>query len=214
MSKDTEKQLEPLKRGISDIVLSRLEPVSEFELIRCLQKPPYELLSEQALQGNLNLFQSHFLVFHCLHVLRREWAEEGLGFLRIEPLSIGLEAMQSGGQQDAPETRELMSADPLASYYLDFSHFSATSEADVSSLLDGFWSGGLAAPLVEADERSQALIIMELEAMPASQGQLKREFRQRVHQVHPDKGGSHEQMQALQWAYQTLRKVLQHGVCS
>ena len=92
----------PLYNAISDIVMSQVNAISEFELIRMLQRPPYELLSSQALRASLDLFQTHFLVFHCLHRLRIEWQREGVGWLRIEPLALQLVTERVGAEHGAP----------------------------------------------------------------------------------------------------------------
>lgn len=200
-----------MKRAISDILLTQVEPLSEFELIRILQNEPYELLSERALRGSLSLFQTHFLVFHCLYLLRDQWRDEGLCELRIEPLAIACEKPSTNG--NAGSSRTLSKSDPLRDYYLDLSHFESTTTAKVDALLNGFWREmGLSGHAVTADERSQAMLTMQLEAMPENQSQLKRQFRQQVHLKHPDKGGSAEAMQALQQAYQTLTQALEHGI--
>lgn len=203
---------EPLQQAISDIVLGRLAPITEFELIRTLQQPPYELLSERALQGNLDLFQTHFLVFHCLYRLRQDWQSSGLGCLRIEPLAIQLLTLDETTPQAEEAVYSLTQADPLAAYYLDLDNLTTTGEQDVAQLLDNFWRHLVAPPAVKADQRSQALLVMDFEAMPDNLNQLKRQFRRLLHAHHPDKGGAAADMQNLQWAYQVLRQALQCGV--
>lgn len=203
--------MQAMKQAISDILLSQVQPLSEFELIRTLQNEPYELLSERALRGSLSLFQTHFLVFHCLYLLRDQWRAEGVCELRIEPLAIACEKPVV----DAHDSRgtSLSQTDPLAEYYLDFSHFERTTTEKVEALLDGFWRNFASkGQPVTADERSQAMMVMELQTMPENQSQLKRQFRQQVHLKHPDKGGSASAMQALQQAYQVLTKALEHGI--
>ena len=203
--------MQAMKQAISEILLTQVRPLSEFELIRILQHEPYELLSERALRGSLSLFQTHFLVFHCLYMLRDEWRGEGLCELRIEPLAIACEPL--GSSHTKASGRSLRQADPLRDYYLDFTHFESTTTAKVDALLDDFWRefAGLE-QTVTADERSQAMVIMQLETMPASQSQLKRQFRQQVHLKHPDKGGSAAAMQSLQQAYHILSRALAHGI--
>lgn len=198
-----------MKQAISEILLTQVQPLSEFELIRILQNEPYELLSERALRGSLSLFQTHFLLFHCLYVLREQWRGEGFSDLRIEPLAIELQPLADG------HNKGLLSTDPLAEYYLDISHLKETSGDDVEALLDGFWrrfSNDVVT--VSADERSQAMMIMDVQTMPENERQLKRLYRQQVHHKHPDKGGSSDAMQSLQWAYGVLRQVLQNGIRS
>lgn len=203
--------MQRMKQAISDILLAQVQPLSEFELIRRLQNEPYELLSERALRGSLSLFQTHFLVFHCLYLLRDQWREEGLCDLRIEPLAIACEKLDSHNNQASG--RDLKKTDPLREYYLDLSHFESTTTAKVDALLNGFWRDlGIPGHGVTADERSQAMMTMQLETMPETQSQLKRQFRQQVHQKHPDKGGSAAAMQSLQHAYQILTQALEHGI--
>ncbi|RUO26111.1 molecular chaperone DnaJ [Aliidiomarina minuta] len=203
--------MQRMKQAISDILLAQVEPMSEFELIRILQNEPYELLSERALRGSLSLFQTHFLVFHCLYLLRDQWREEGLCELRIEPLAIACE--KQGANNSAETGRTLSNRDPLRDYYLDLTHLESTTTAKVDALLNGFWRElDMSGQAVTADERSQAMMIMQLETMPETQSQLKRQFRQQVHVKHPDKGGSAEAMQSLQQAYQILTQALEHGI--
>lgn len=223
----------PLYDAISEIVLSRVSSISEFELIRMLQYPPYELLSKRALQANLDLFQTHFLVFHCLHRLRLEWWREGLGTLRVEPLAIQLVADSARVGESHPQTQShsvpgaapriesdnngatsaLQTADPLAAYYLDLDNLYATGEQDVERLLDSFWQALRSnEPQVSAAQRSEALVLLNFTAMPDNQAQLKRQFRILLHQYHPDKGGSNVQVRRLQWAYKVLQAALRYGV--
>lgn len=209
MTQQTAPQLRPMKDALANILMAEPEPISEFALIRKLQAKPYELLSTQALQGNLSLFQTHFLVFHCLYSLREHWREEGFCDLRIEPLAIGIEPLP---ESVGPQVAKL---DSLALYYLDFSHFSATTDVDIEALLNSFWQQFVnPCQAVSADERSQAMLIMGLQTMPESTQQLKREYRQQVHHHHPDKGGSSDAMHTLQWAYKILQQALQAGVYS
>lgn len=214
MQKDQTSRLAALKHALADILLARVEPITEFALIKQLQQAPYGVFGTTALQGSLNLFQTHFLVFHCLYLLRADWRQLELGYLRIEPLAIGLEPLPSALAEGDKGTK-VASHDPLQAYYLDLSQLAATSAEDVDALINNFWCQ-LDAPVTEvsADERSQALLVMQLNAMPANEKQLKREFRQRVHQAHPDKGGSAAAMQQLQWAYHVIHNALIGGVHS
>lgn len=209
----------PLQEAIGDIVLGQVAPLSEFELIRALQQPPYELLNKQALQGSLNLFQTHFLVFHCLYRLRNEWQQTGLGLLRIEPLAIQLLSIASASSADTHANHtHLVDDDPLAAYYLDLSNFSSTGAHDVEQLLERFWQRFThsdrtsSAAQITTAQQAQALAVIGLASMPENLVQLKRQYRSQLHVCHPDKGGSNQAVQEVQRAYQVLRKVLQCGV--
>lgn len=212
MTKVNSPNIAPLQQALSDILLGQVAPLSEFELIRKLQAPPFELLREDALQGTLSLFQTHFLVFHGLYRLRQQWRAEGFADLRIEPLAI---EMQPLPEQAHAQHQDIEAADPLAQYYLDIEQLHDTRTVDVEALLDGFWqrfSSG--AKAVSADERSQAMMVLEFDAMPDNLRQLKRRYRQQVHLHHPDKGGDAQTMQQLQWAFGILQGALEAGVHS
>ncbi len=195
-----EQQLWAVQQAIADILLGSPEPVKEFDLIQQLQQPPYQLLSKHALRGELQLFRTHFLVFHCLYRLQAFWRTEQAFELHIDPLAITRKAYQ-------PDSPGLAKTDPLQSYYSDWANMAETTTEDVNALLNSFWQGFTGVAVV-ADELEPALTTLELEQLPASTVALRSQYRRLVHIHHPDKGGEITQMQRIQNAYQLVKNYL------
>ena len=177
--------------------------MSEFELISALKKPPYSVFDTNALSDSLVLFQTHFMLFHVLYHLRKDWRSDGSGELDIGATSIKLSPITI-------DKKTLSKADPLADYYLDWQHFSSTSERDVNEMIDDFWQamGGTNISLQADDatlaEAALCLGIADLDSLNLAQ--LKIQYRKQQHIAHPDKGGSVEEAQKISAAYMVLRK--------
>ncbi len=173
---------------------------TEIELIERLQSQPYEFFDKGALRDPLTLFQTHFLLFHCLYKLRERWREQKKYELFIHTLNIECQPWHKG-------TSALSENDPLAEYYLDLNQLSSTSGADVESMLDDFWQR-MGHSSVTADMPvAEAWQLMEVEP-PASRALIKKQYRKLVHKYHPDKGGSVAKMQKIQKAYRCITGVI------
>lgn len=180
------------------------EGTSEFALIQHLQRPPQPVFGDQVLREPQSLFQTHFVLFHCLYRLRNHWRAQQVGELAIHTTSIRLDSWQPG-------IASLTQADPLQSYYLDWSHFEQTGLDEVNQLLDNFWASmsGVSREPVAPTQLSQARQIFGWEApMPDSRRTLKQRYRELQHQHHPDKGGDPAFCQQIGWAYQVLQTTL------
>lgn len=192
-----EEDIEILSAALSELLES--EPRwTEHQLIERLQQPPYQLFEAEALRDPLSLFQTHFIVFHCLYRLQRQWRAAQHAELSIHTLAVERGAWQAGEEG-------LAEADPLADYYLDLNQLAETSTDDVNRLLDDFWDKMGASPAAVAPSLSldKACEIMAVE-LPLNATELKRQYRRLVHQHHPDKGGSVAMMQQVKKAYQRL----------
>lgn len=190
---------------VGDVLLAQKGPLKEFELIQLLQEPPYSVIDKTALRSELSLFRTHFLVFHALYRLRDQWREEGLFDVHIDALHIQLLPLQASSK-DAEQFPDR--DDKLRRYYLDWDEFSATTEADVSALLNSFWQGMAGQPLLSEEQREIALERLELTSMPESKAELRRSYLRLVHRYHPDKGGTEQQVNAVIEAYQLLVQQL------
>lgn len=175
---------------------------TEHELIESLQGQPYEFFDKEALRDPLTLFQTHFLLFHCLYKLRERWREQRKYELFIHTLNIECQPWHSGVSAVAEN-------DPLAEYYLDLNQLNTTSGADVESMLDDFWRRmGHSSPGVRTDmPAAEAWQIMEVEP-PVARALIKKQYRKLVHKYHPDKGGSVAKMQKIQKAYHRVIEVI------
>lgn len=192
-----EEDISILSAALSEL-LAEQERWSEHALISRLQQPPYEIFESSALSDTMSLFKTHFMVFHCLYLLRSQWRREKVAELDIHTLAIHKKPWQSGLQALQP-------TDPLADYYLDLTQLTGTAADDVEQWLDDFWQQMAGRPQQRQSTLSyaEACDIMQLQE-PFSTVELKRQYRRLIHQYHPDKGGSSQQMLAVKEAYQTL----------
>jgi len=108
------------------------------------------------------------------------------------------------------------SHDALASYYLDWNNFEQTDQESVEALLTSFWSTMGNAQYasfndgdIEAAHRILGLT-WPCAALPREEHnayslkEIKKHYRKKLQQLHPDKGGSREQAQQVISAYQLL----------
>jgi hypothetical protein len=188
------------------------EGFSEHQLLTLLQEPPHAFFAADAMRDPLVLFQTHFLLFHCLYLLRNRWQKNRYASLEITALSIKkiaitslISTVDSATSSHGQTDQLLLNADPLAQYYLDWSHFSNTSSEDVNSLLDSFWKKVYQPQ--SAEDLQHALKIMELEA-PLPLPQLKQQYRRLAQRFHPDKGGESEHFKKICQAFHQLRQSL------
>lgn len=175
---------------------------TEHELIESLQTEPYEFFDKDALRDPLTLFQTHFLLFHCLYRLRQRWREQRKYELFIHTLNIECQPWHSG-------VSALAENDPLADYYLDLNQLDTTSGSDVESMMDDFWRRmGHSSSRVGTDmPAAEAWEIMEVKP-PVTRALVKTQYRKLVHKYHPDKGGSVAKMQKIQKAYHRVIEVI------
>lgn len=186
--------------------------ISEYEIITLLKNPPYALFNDKALRNSLVLFQTHFILFHTLYLLRNEWRTQGIGELNIVTTCIVLTPIIE------KKAKTLETLDPLAQYYLDWNQLNKTSEGDVNALLDSFWDQmiGNTPKYHQTNELEAAFTVLEftdehkqyngeyIDIDSLSIEQLKQQYRKLQHRYHPDKGGSLQKTQALQHAYEIL----------
>lgn len=191
-----------LKAALEEL-LNKQSRWTEYELIQALKAEPYVIFDEQALSDTQALFETHFILFHCLYLIREEWHKH----TELEIYTLEIKAKPRTTDLDnAAHVNALQAQDPLASYYLDWSNFTETTQQNVEQLLNDFWSR-----MTGSTRKRQSMALDEawqqLELAPTSDmGEVKRQYRKRVHQCHPDKGGSVSEMQAIQVAYQRITK--------
>ncbi len=120
-----------------------IKGISEYALIELLKKAPYQFFDEDALRDPLILFKTHFVLFHALYQLKRNWRERNEGELDIHALKISLKPIDKSDaeQNDGAKLRGKVITEPdkLAEYYLDWSNFEKTDRDSVETLLNGFW---------------------------------------------------------------------------
>lgn len=183
---------------------------AEHQLLLLLQKPPHSFFVAGALRDPLVLFQSHFLLFHCLYLLRNKWKKNQYSNLEISALKIQkttfidpCKAYEDIKIDRHIKERVISQSDPLAQYYLDWSHFSSTTSDDVDVLLNRFWKK-MWVPQ-EEKEIQQALMLMELKS-PIPLVELKVQYRRLAQRYHPDKGGDSEHFKKICQAFHQLKQ--------
>ncbi|MGM0554593.1 MAG: DNA-J related domain-containing protein [Pseudomonadota bacterium] len=160
--------------------------LTEHRLISELRDAGVEPFADARLQEPLSLFQTHFLLFHCLYRLRDALAVDG-EWLRIHCLDIGVEAARA-----ACATRsELVTGDPLRAYYLDLSRLEFMDAAAVQALLDRFWAGK-----GHDERRAEALEVLGL-ADPVDADAIRQRYRRLAQRHHPDRGGDTGTLQRI-----------------
>ena len=147
-------------------------------------------------RDSLSLFQAHFLTMNALYQLRmRLWREQQWSLI-ITPLEIGIES-GAGSTAAVPAAAEY---GQLADYYLDWSRFRRADRRSVGELLQTFWRRYIC-----PSDRGKALEVLGLQE-PVTERQIRQRYRQRVMQCHPDRGGTTDDMVALNRAMETLRQ--------
>ncbi len=167
--------------------------LSEFELIRALAADGQSGFQGDRLRDSLSLFQTHFLLFHTLYLLRDELHQRREAHVDIGPLKIQLLPF------DSADGQAVDSHDPLRDYYLDI-HNLATGREEVEGLLNDFWTR-----FARADERGEALQTLGL-SDPVDWATIKQRHRRLAMQHHPDRGGETASLQAINAALAVLAR--------
>ncbi|WP_169334460.1 DNA-J related domain-containing protein [Hahella ganghwensis] len=187
-----------LSKALETILVEQALSMSEYELIKKLSDEPYCIFDEQALSDQLNLFQTHFVLFHALYLLRESrWKNHGT-WIEISPLSIAASSSPQASD-NAARLQVVGKADPLQSYYLDLSNLTDTSRSDVDKLLNNFWEAYL-----NPSQRQSALKILDCES-DADWPTIKGQYRKLAMEHHPDRGGNSQTFTAIREAYEILK---------
>ncbi|MFH2135766.1 MAG: DNA-J related domain-containing protein [Pseudomonadota bacterium] len=185
--------IEGIQNVLGDILDAHPSGLTEHELLKKLAEHEVGLFEEDYFRSPLGLFQRHFLLFHCLYLLRDKLRAAQRSDMEIHCLGIKL-VPYCHTPSDHPAQ-----FDPLAAYYFDLDNFTNTDEQEVLRLLDGFWQR-----FASDEQRDKALAVMEL-AHPTSYAEIKQKYRRLAMQCHPDRGGELAQFQKLEWAMGILR---------
>ncbi len=187
------RKVEQLQQTILGQLQHHPDGLSEFDLMARLAEAGMACYQRAPLGDPLSLFQSHFLLFHCLYRLRDELHRRAEAELDIHCLNIVLKPYQHVDSA-LPQT-----PDPLRDYYLDLTHLANTSAADVDALLQQFWRR------FSGDQpHQQALDVLGLTG-PVSLDEVKVQYRRLVMVHHPDRGGSTAKLQSINEAMAQLK---------
>ncbi|GEM_PF-3484559 len=192
-----------IKAALSDILLLNELTItphrySEIELIRRLQKAPYQLLPQYDMADSHALFQVHFLLYHSLYLLKQDASVN-----QLASIEMGLATISVTPYQSAPAGQALNGHDELQAYYLDLSHLIHTQSQDVEQMLESFWQN-IQAPIPDEMELNKACQIFNIE-WPVTLSELKPAYKSLCLSHHPDKGGKVTDLQQINWAYRILK---------
>lgn len=190
-----------LSQKIENILKTNPQGLSEYDLISNLQKDAESEISKVNLQDTLELFQIHFMVSHCLYLLRDNGLSEEKYCLQISPLKINLLPYTKS------MTEELAEDDHLRQYYLDLSNLENTDAESAENLISSFWH-----KFVASTDRVDALAVLGLED-GVSFEKVKLRYRQLAMENHPDRGGCHQTFTDINQAMEVL-KAYYHSISS
>ena len=183
-----------------ELILKRHpDGLSEYELLNQLaeQNPFFARSSNLSSSQELNLFQRHFLLFHCLYLLEQQYRAQQSGILLISALEIRLSPYQADKEANQADAA-LITPDSIRNYYLDIRQLESTSEHDLDEMLGKFWIA-----LARDESRDETLALLGL-SDPVDDMTIKKKYRQLVMQHHPDRGGDTDTIQQLNAAISQL----------
>lgn len=188
---NVEQRLELLQHRLLGILRTVTVPLREYDLLELLAQ------EDDSIQANfkdeLAMFQSHFLLFHCLYRLRDQLRSAQDADIDIHCLQICLKPYR------AREGVALERHDALRDYYLDWSNLERTGANDITEMLDRFWRRYLG-----FNHCAQALQVLGL-VEPVGFPEIKAQYRRLVMEHHPDRGGDTQQLQAINEAMDQLK---------
>lgn len=194
-------QIQHLSVAVERILRENTGGISELNLIKALQKPPWELIGPVNYAEPDKLYPVHFLIFHVLYRLRDQLAASG-ETLGISPLLIRLTR-----QNVVSGTGSVGGVDELRAFYLDLSKYQLP-EVSILKMMDDFWSGrGGRRPAHR--ETLEAAGVFGFGDLPPTFEDVKYRFRRAVMQAHPDRGGETEAIQNLNSAFSVLKAHFQ-----
>ncbi|MGD9386558.1 MAG: DNA-J related domain-containing protein [Thioalkalispiraceae bacterium] len=181
---------------VEQVLQNHQKAISEYEFLSELATRHPFFAEKAEATYSLNLFQRHFLLFHCLYVLEQQYQANGTGQLVISALEIRL--LPAINHTNKLHSSALTTPDSVRDYYLDFSNFENTGANEVDELLGKFWLA-----LARHDARADALRLLGL-TDPVNDNIIRRKYRELVMQHHPDRGGNIKIIQQLNSAISKL----------
>lgn len=152
------------------------------------------------------LYRVHFLMRNALYrwALAHDdwhWGFSALG-VQWRPVAAGSDA-HGNGMPTKVFANCSGTHGELAEYYLELANLQL-SEPEVEVMLSGFWRRYGDYLAVQGADLASALALLELEELTDFDS-LKRQYRRRAMALHPDRGGSDQDLQALNSAFELAR---------
>ncbi|MBF0153709.1 MAG: DnaJ domain-containing protein [Magnetococcales bacterium] len=190
MSLQTEETPEDPRREfflnlLEEILTLHPEGLREYDLYRILAERGIDPFVGRDLRDALDLFQTHFFLFHLLYVMRERLRRERRGDLEIHCLKTVLRPWQPVSAT-MPEV-----FDPLGAYYLNLDTMADTERRQVEEMLAGFWRS-----YRQQEQREQACSVLGL-PFQANREEIRQRYRDLAFTHHPDQGGEAGQFQKI-----------------
>ena len=183
--------VEHLVAQLEHLLLQHPEGLGEHAIIKILSRDENSTLANAKIDTSISLFQTHFILFHGLYLLRDKLWNDQTSHLEITALNIQLHPYREG-------QAELAKYDLLRQFYLNLDNIEHTNEQDVEQLLNSFWEY-----YINPHERRQALTELGL-SDPVDHDTIKLTYRKLVMEHHPDRGGDTGKLQLLNAAMDIL----------
>ena len=178
---------------LHDILTSHPDGIKEYDLLVLLRNEGLPIFADAETRETLDLFKSHFMLFHLLYILRDRLRQEEKADITIHCLNISLALFA-----DSKETLLPDRFDALREYYLDLDNFEGMEQEDVDRMIDDFWKR-----FCSLDKRAEGLAALGLED-PVSEAEIKKRYREMVFEHHPDQGGDPDEFRKVTQAVTIL----------
>lgn len=188
-------QIRAIQESVEQLILRSPAPLTEHFVIKEVERQGL-FDGIPGTEAALALFRKHFLIMHVLYRLQMQFEERG-DQLHVSALAI--ELVSKGGVESGSIASPEAS---LRDYYLDLEEFDEVSEADVVTLLNGFWRKY--ERWQTTDQACKILGVPPDATWPAVQAA----WRRAAAATHPDKGGDPVQFRKVFEAYQSLKLKL------
>lgn len=174
--------------------------ITEYELMKKLSESNLPFPGEKTRPSDLELFRSHFLLFHVLYRLRDHLLSERRYLLSIFCLEIKLYPYEETGDQRVEATAPA-EAEPMRDYYLDLENMEKVGEEDVKRMLKDFFRR------LEAHyRREEDLAVLGLP--PGTELKtVKKRYRSLAFEHHPDRGGDEKEFRRIGEAMERLEQL-------
>lgn len=182
----TEPVLQLLKNQLASLIHSAKPETRDYTLTEqyLMSRLGLKLITDSELSPDLQRFQQHFVLYHLLYRLQKEWLATGEGFLSIGLAKISLLDIGSANTAiQAVDTDNLSRRE----YYTDWQNFYAMSEQLLDNYLQQFWQfyskGDRDEPQL-SPAQAEALLLL---TPGFSLAQLKKAYRSQALLYHPDR---------------------------
>jgi hypothetical protein len=192
-----------LEEAVLAILRESPEGISEFALFAALAARGFSAFARDVFANSLQMFRSHFVLFHVLYAMRERLVLRQEAQLAIDAMRIKLTPWSVPTPTDASAPSAAIGEhDPLRDYYLDLANLDAMSGGELASMLDAFWERFAA-----DDRRGEALSVLDL-GPGATWDEIRARHRELVFTHHPDRGGDAARLAAINAAMRILERAV------